>query len=205
MNTTAFCEIKHTKDSNNKPIIKPYRRGFYYQLNQSPLLESDYIGENNGPEYPSLLFGLDVSARQAKDTRKITERAQMVLSDLMNINNNGQVRTRTEMEVRADLMDIWQRLILEYGEMVKLTQQDNLTNNFPIIASDFEITFGYSQNQDVLLNMYIAFDLEYQIPCVIQPNFDYNAAKADTNLPFPDLGRFDYSNPFYKNDRNPPV
>ncbi len=197
--------IANTTDSSGKRIIKTFRSGFEYELNQSAITESDYRGKNNGTEYPSLLFNLDVTARQAKDTRKITERVQMVLSDLMTADNNGNIRTRTILEVRADLLAVWERLVLEYRTMVSMAQKNNFTNDFPEIASDFQYTFDYNQNQDRLLNIYIEFDVFYQVPCEIEPNFDYNAAASNTTFPFPTLGRFDYSNPFYPNDRNPPV
>lgn len=198
--------IKHSKNSSNKPLVNTFRSGFYYQLNQSAVTEADYVSQNNGTLYPSLLFGLDVSATQGNNgSRLITERVHLVLSDLMDTDNIGNNRTRTEMEVRADLMDIWQRILLEYQRAVKQVQLKDFANSFPQITSNFQYTFDYNQNQDRLLNMYIEFDIQYEIPCTIQPNFDYDAAKADTTLPFPVLERFDYNNPTYPNDRNPPV
>lgn len=198
--------IKHSKNSNNQRLIPTFRSGYYYQLNQSAVTEADYAGQNNGTLYPSLLFALDVSATQGNNgSRLITERVHLVLSDLMTTDNIGNNRTRTEMEVRADLMDVWQRILLEYQHVAKQAELRDFVSSFPKIVSNFQYTFGFNENQDRLLNMYIEFDIQYEIPCTIQPNFDYDAAKADATLPFPVLARFDYNNPTYPNDRNPPV
>lgn len=196
--------IRNSKDLSGNTFIKSYRNGFQYDLNTSVKTDDDYTGQNLGTLYPSLLLDIVGSIRETKNRFSVS-RVSIVLSDLMDRDNNGNNRTRTPLEVRNDLEMLWHRL---YQEVIfAIEQQKNVALTVPAfqITSDFEINFEYGANSDNLLNMYIDFDISYSTSCKEPASFDYAAAAADTLYPFPAIGRFDYSNPFYDNDTNPEI
>jgi hypothetical protein len=193
--------------SSGQPFIRSYQVGNRYDLNSSPITESDYTGQNVGRVYPALFNNLHVVATQKNwESRVLSYKVQLIVMDLMAMDNAGNTRTRTPLEVREDLVAIWLRLVLEYNRMKQLCQEQYKADTIPTILNDnIQLTFEDNAFADKVGALIIDFEIQVDYPCTIQPTFDYTTASNNANAPFPIIANFDYTNPFYKNDRNPPV
>jgi hypothetical protein len=193
--------------SGGQPFIKSYQVGNRYDLNSSPITESDYTGQNVGRVYPALFNNLHVVATQKNwESRVLSYKVQLIIMDLMAMDNAGNTRTRTPLEVREDLVAIWLRLVLEYNRMKHLCQEQYKAAAIPTILNDtIQLTFEDNVFADKVGALIVDFEIQVDYPCTIQPTFDYATASNNTDAPFPIIAGFDYTNPFYKNDRNPPV
>ena len=193
--------------SGGQPFIKSYQVGYRHDLNSSPITEADYNGQNLGRLYPALFNNLHVVASQ-KDlrSRDLSYKVHLIIMDFMAMDNAGNTRTRTPLEVREDLVGIWLRLILEYNQMKKLCQDKIQAATIPEILNEtIQLTFEDNAFADKVGALIIDFEIQVDYPCSIQPSFDYATASSNADAPFPIIAGFDYTNPFYKNDRNPPV